>query len=207
MNLSVARIICLALGVMLLPATSAASDQDIRWNGFLNVVAGTLRDAPDDRDGPTRHRVYRNYTDQVSFDEETSAGLQAVKPLDEDMTVTAQLLARGNTENYATEMRWLYLSWHPTNNDLLRIGRLGTPLYYFSDFLDVGYSHPWVTPPLEVYTFNTTLTGINYRRTGLAGHFEWAVEVMTGAEKQFLPDVHPYGADLDPKMPEWPSWK
>ena len=108
MNPSIARITCFAVGIVLASEAFAASDDGIRWNGFLNVVAGALRDAPDDEDGPTRHRVYRNYTDEVSFDEQTSAGLQAVKPLDDDMNITAQLLARGNTDNYTTEMRWSY---------------------------------------------------------------------------------------------------
>jgi hypothetical protein len=197
MNLSVARNICLALGMTLLPGTSAASDQDIRWNGFLNIVAGTLRDAPDDESGPTQHQTYRGYTDAISLDEQTSAALQAVKPLDDNMTVTAQLLARGNNDNYSAEMRWLYLSWQPGNDDLLRVGRIGTPFYYFSDFLDVGYSYHWVTPPMQVYTFNTTLTGINYLRRGVAGHFEWSMEFMAGAQNQFVPDIEPLGAQVD----------
>lgn len=197
MNPSIARITCFAIGIVLASETSAASDDGIRWNGFLNVVAGALRDAPDDDDGPTQHQTYRGYTNAISFDEQTSAALQAVKPLDDQVNITAQLLARGSADNYSADMRWLYLSWEPGADDLVRVGRLGTPFYYFSDFLDVGYSYHWVTPPMQVYTFNTTLTGINYLRRGVAGHFEWSMEFMAGAENQFVPDIEPLGAQVD----------
>ena len=33
----------------------------------------------------------------------------------------------------------------------LRLGRLRTPLYLFSEDLEVGYSYPWVRPPVDMY--------------------------------------------------------
>lgn len=49
------------------------------------------------------------------------------------------------------EAEWGYLSYQWKDNTSLRIGRIRAPLYYFSDFLDVGFAYPWVRPPKEVY--------------------------------------------------------
>jgi hypothetical protein len=165
----------------LAPAVMADGADDIRWNGFLNVVGGRLKDPPGNSPGSAS-----GYTDQFTFDAETSAGLQATKPLDDEMSVTAQVFARGADDNYAATMKWLYLSWQPGENSLLRIGRVGTPLYFYSDYLNVGYAYHWVRPPQEVYSYDTTLTGINYSYQTYAGAWDLSPEVFIGTEKQYL---------------------
>lgn len=52
-------------------------------------------------------------------------------------------------------------------------------------------------PPGEVYGLDTSLTGINYLHRDRLGPFDGSVEVMVGAEKQFVPQVPPVGAEVD----------
>jgi hypothetical protein len=178
----------------LLPAAApAVSAEDplsgIQWNGFLNVVAGRdIREAGSDRPG--------FYGTSVLFDEDTLAGLQARKALDDTTSVTAQLVAKG-ADGYEANLRWLYLSHELTPDDLLRVGRIATPFYYYSDFQNVGYAYHWVEPPGEVYAFDTSLTGVAYLHRDSLGPFDGSVEVVLGGEKQFVPQVPPVGAEVD----------
>lgn len=153
---------------------SAGTDEDpgaIRWNGFLNVVAGRLRYDTDTRDGTSRPGYY-GYEDTVTFDRQTSAALQAVKPLDDEMAVTAQVFAEGRDHNYAANLRWLYLTWQPEDHSRFRIGRISMPYYYYSDFMDVGYAYYWSLLPNDVYLYNTTVVGVNYVYSDTAGPWD-----------------------------------
>lgn len=161
---------------------SAGTDEEpgaIRWNGFLNVVAGRLRYDTDTRDGASRPGYY-GYEDTVTFDRQTSAALQAVKPLDDGMAVTAQVFAEGRDHNYAANLRWLYLTWQPEDHSRFRIGRISMPYYCYSDFMDVGYAYHWSLLPNDVYLYNTTVVGVNYIYSDTAGPWDWSAEVITG---------------------------
>ena len=37
-----------------------------------------------------------------------------------------------------------------------QVGRKRIPLYYYSDFQDIGLSYPWVSPPPELYGWEVT---------------------------------------------------
>lgn len=95
------------------PVFAQDPGEGIEWNGFLNVVGGRDLHASDS-DRPSF------YGDDVLFDEDTSAGLQAKKTLDGQTSVTAQLLAKG-ADGYEARLRWLYLSHELTGDDLLRL--------------------------------------------------------------------------------------
>jgi len=146
---------------------AASAEDDIQWNGYLNVVGGMLRDQPAvGRSAEALPPGRQGYDDQWQFDRQTSAALQARKPLDASTSVTAQLYATGDVDNYAANMRWLYLTHALDDRQTLRIGRIGTPAYYFSDFFNVGYAYPWVTPPYEVYTYDSAIDAIDYSLQG-----------------------------------------
>lgn len=178
------RTLVLLAGVVL-PSSVAALESgmdDIRWNGFLNVVGGIAKEdpfSPTDVDG-----LYSDSTNttELSFDRETSAALQAVKPLDADTNVTVQLLSKGAVDNYGARMSWLYLSHSLSDTQSLRVGRLGLPLYYFSDFLNVGYAYHWISPPGIVYPFDATFTGIDYVHRGVVGPVDWSAEILYGSQ-------------------------
>lgn len=176
----------------LLPATVLADVGDIEWNGYLNVVGGILKEEPYDRvtqSGGT-HPTRYGYTDEFSFDRNTSAALQATRRLDDQSAITAQVYANGAEDNYAATMKWLYFTWDASTESRWRIGKIGRPVYYYSDFLNVGYAYHWVTPPQEVYSLDTTMTGIDYTRSGTLADFEWSAEFMAGTENQHIGNLN-----------------
>lgn len=87
------------------------------------------------------------------------------------MSATAQLLAKGSN-NYDIDATWAYLTYAVDDNWDVRVGRLRSPFFAYSDFLDVGYAYPWITPPNLVYRFDVdTVSGVDtlYRTS----HGDW----------------------------------
>lgn len=169
----------------------ASADENIRWNGYLNVVSGVLKDATrNDTTTEKQYPGYGTYEHQFTFDSQISGALQSAKVLDEKISVTAQMYGEGNTNGYDANLKWLYLSYNPDDSSSFRIGRIGLPLYYYSDFLNVGFTYQWVSPPIESYQYDTSLTGIDYVYRGVYGNFEWTAETYAGAFDQFIPSVN-----------------
>lgn len=180
------RLKLLAASVALACVQIANADDDIRWNGYLNVVGGILKDEPlSDDSGKDQHPGFGNYEDNFTFDPETSAALQASKRLDDQTQVTAQIYAEGSGDGaYSAKMKWLYLTYDPTDTSSFRIGKLATPLYYFSDFVRVGMAYNWVSPPSEMYLGDLATTGIDYiYRDFLGDEIEYSFEAMAGNNK------------------------
>lgn len=182
------RRISMLATLLVLAASAVHADEafdDIQWNGFLNVVGGALRDAPkEDFSGDPQTPGYFTFGDDLSFDQLSSAGLQANKRLDEDASVTLQMLAQGAEDNYDAELEWLYLTYTPSYRSSFRIGRIGSPIYYYSDFLNVGYAYHWVRPPDVVYSLDASMTGVNYVYSDVWKSIEWAVELSTGTSNE-----------------------
>jgi hypothetical protein len=159
----------------------------IEWNGFLNIVGGVLRDSTlEDFSDSKQHPDYQGYESDFTFAPQTSAGLQAKKQLDEQTAITMQLYSEGDTDNYKANLKWLYITYTPGPHSTFRIGRIGTPVYYFSDSLNIGYTYHWIQPPEPVYPFDTTLTGIDYIYSDVWNDIEWSAEVLTGSADDYL---------------------
>lgn len=124
------------LGALLLSPISYA---EIELNGFLSAIGGIATDDP-----------VRGYDTDINFQQDTLFGLQASAEISDKLSMTAQLVSRG-ADDYATELSWGYLTYSVSSNLSMRIGRFRTPFYFYSDFREVGYAYPWVSPASEVY--------------------------------------------------------
>ncbi len=135
-------------------SVSAIEYEGLSINGFLTAGAG-IYDGNDSRD------TYSGYDDDLQINPVTRIGLQVRAQVNERLVATGQLLARG-TEDYHVQAEWAYLSYAVNEAWDLRIGRLRAPLFLYSDFLDVSYAYPWITPPKEVYRlFSNSVEGID----------------------------------------------
>ena len=114
---------------------------DLNINGFLSVGASMM-----DNDKV----VIGDNDNQGGFKQDNILGLQVSKQVNESTMVTGQLVSRGS-EDYKTEAAWAYVSYAATDDIDLRMGRIRVPLYFYSDFLEVGYAYDWVRTPVEVY--------------------------------------------------------
>lgn len=138
--MSLARAIRASLIAGLVAAPMSPAMAEIQWNGFLSVGAGMTFD--DDE-------KFAGYDEDLSFAPDSILGLQASADLGENLSVTGQLVARGDTSDVKAE--WLYLSYQLNPNLRVNLGRQRMPLFLYSDYVDVGYAYHFQRPPTSVY--------------------------------------------------------
>lgn len=164
------RVLAVAIAGALFAPWAQAAEVDI--SGFLSVGGGFI----DDEDSIS----YGGYDEKDMSFNRNLLGLQVTGEVNENISATAQMIARSG-DDYNLTAEWAYLTWHATDSSKIRVGRLRTPLYMFSDFLDVGYSYAWITPPQEVYylPFNN-VDGIDYYVTSAVGSFDTSFQAYFG---------------------------
>lgn len=86
----------------------------------------------------------------IGFNSDTIAGIQFDYKLDDRIDAVVQLQAQGR-DDFDVETPWAFLRYKLTPDTSVRAGRMIAPLYLYADSLDVGYTYPWVRPPVEMY--------------------------------------------------------
>lgn len=163
----------LALAVASMMLTPWALAADVNVSGFLSVGGGMV----DDETSVS----YDGYSEEDLTFDRNLLGLQVTGQVSEKITATAQLIARSE-KDYEVDAEWAYLTWQASDNGKVRAGRLRTPLYMYSDYLDVGYSYPWISAPNEVYylPFNN-VDGVDYYVTAALGSFDTSFQAYFGS--------------------------
>lgn len=157
------------------PAAYAA---DINWNGFMSIGAGKTLDS--DTTYTVEPTTGGAYDDEIRFAPESVVGLQAQTVISDDLRATVQMVGKGAAD-FNTVIDWAYVSYDLKDNLTLNAGRFRLPIYYYSDFLDVGYAYHWIRPPVEVYSAPTSqLEGINLYHTMFLGDVEVATQAWYG---------------------------
>jgi hypothetical protein len=151
-------------------SVSTAVNADIRINGFANFTAGYTTDETG---------LY-GYEDKVDFSNGSLFALQVSGDVNDSISATAQLVARGS-EDFNAEFEWAYLTYAINDNNSLSAGRMRVPLFRYSASLDVGYSYHWITAPRSIYNvpFNN-YNGVRFDHNGYSGDFEYTVQFIAG---------------------------
>lgn len=131
--------LCIFAG--LISASLKAETNSIDFSGFSRVVAGILDD---------KNATYKEYDDSVSFAPQSLLGIQVEGHITANWSVTTQLLAHTSNEKESS-LNWLYTTYQATDALQFKFGKLRTPFFNYSDFKDVGYAYPWISPPQQVY--------------------------------------------------------
>jgi hypothetical protein len=84
---------------------------------------------------------------------ETVVGLQGDFTFTPELSATAQAVARGADSSVGID--WAYLSYKLTPNLKVQVGHKRLPLYYYSDFMYIGYAYPWIRPAADLYGWQT----------------------------------------------------
>ncbi|MBH9551437.1 porin [Inhella gelatinilytica] len=175
-------------------AAGAASAQDFKVSGFASLVVGRTSGACVATDAmATQHNdsctraivdwghggVYQN---KWTAGEETRAGIQGEWKLSKELTAVTQVSARTLSDQHVN-LEWAYLSYSPTPDWKLQVGRKRIPLYYYSDFQDVGFAYNTVRPTPDVYGWDV----VNYNGASLShsqsmGDWNFRAEVYAGGE-------------------------
>lgn len=141
------RMIGLAVACMAATPAFALNQGDYRINGFgtlgMTYMGG-------EEDGRT-YGAQGQTTDSWRGDELSKLGGQMSYGITDNLNVTAQVIAKAEQDSWKAKIEWLYLSYQVNDNLMVRAGRMREPVYTYSETLDVGFSHPWLRLPDEVY--------------------------------------------------------
>ena len=150
---------------------SPAMADDININGFLSVGASMLDD---------NKASIAGADNQGGFKQDTILGLQVSKQINETTSATGQLVSRGS-DDYSTEAAWAFVTY-AANDDLdLRMGRLRVPAFYYSDFLEVGYTYNSIRPAEEVYRLPfSSVDGIDVTQRFYSGDIDGTLQFYYG---------------------------
>lgn len=120
------------------------------------------------------------------FDQESLVGAQIKKDFSPTLSATAQFVIRANNPNRQSRptVDWAYLTWQPAPDSAwtFQAGQFRIPLYYYSDYLYIGYAYPWVRPMPDVYGWPIyAYQGANVSYRTQLGSSEWAATVHAWA--------------------------
>ncbi|MFM9436746.1 hypothetical protein ACFDR9_003831 [Janthinobacterium sp. CG_23.3] len=112
-------------------------------------------------------------------DQESLLGVQIKKDFTPTLSLTTQLVARANNPNEGSRptVDWLYATWSPSADSAwtFQAGKMRIPLYYYSDYLYIGYAYPWVRPMPDVYGWPIyAYNGANVSYRTQFGATDWA---------------------------------
>lgn len=145
--MTTARVLGLAICLASTPAL-ALEQGEYRLNGF-GTAGLTYLGGEDDSKG---YGVNGQTTDSWRGDQLSKLGGQFQYGVTDTIGFTAQGTIKAAQDEWQANVEWLYLSWQATDNLMLRTGRLRTPVYMYSESIDVGFSYPWLRLPDEVYS-------------------------------------------------------
>lgn len=92
------------------------------------------------------------YTQSWSAEVDSRLGAQLAVTLTPKISAVVQVLAeQGHDGGYTPRMEWANVTYHPTTDASVRVGRIVLPTFMVSDSRKVGYANAWVRPPGEVY--------------------------------------------------------
>jgi len=162
------------------------AEQSISFSGYM-TLKGTYTDAIKKSDEVTATKYGYGYASKnVDFDTHGNhVGLQASAQVTDDLEMTMVLQAHGGHKKYAVNVEWVYASYTMSDDFTLRLGRIKGPFFMVSEYKEVGYAYPWVTPPQEVYSTNPieAVAGLDLVYQTGVGNWDWLLEVYTGSGK------------------------
>lgn len=162
------NLLALSFAAALVPGTVYSSTT---INGFASIKAGITTGSDEQLYG---------YDDTIDFKNESLIALQVKSDLGEKLSVTAQLLGRGN-EDFEVGFEWAFISYQLSDNMTINAGRLRTPFYKYSDFKDVGYAYDWLRVPQGVYGLGfDSIEGISFYRTAQLGSIDSTLQLIFG---------------------------
>lgn len=169
---------------------SATADEGLRLSGFATLAIGKALSGDSTTAFPQQecpcfvadwsHGAV--YGPRAQIKQESRIGVQADYALTSALSATAQVVARGS-DGINAQLEWAFLNYKISPQWQVQVGRKRLPLYYYSDFQDVGYAYTWARVPQDVYGWEL----VNYNGANLAYNGDWGSwsvrsNVYTGTE-------------------------
>jgi len=158
------------------PLASQAVDYSVK--GYASFVAGMTTD---------KNEFHSNnkygdgvYDQSFDFSPESRVGLQFTAQITDKLSATAQVISRGALD-WKPELPWAYLAYEVNDNLQIKAGRLKAPFYMYSDYQDIGYALPWISPPRSAYVVPADyMEGVNFLGSFSTGAIDHTIEVFGG---------------------------
>ncbi|MDP4984015.1 porin [Pseudoalteromonas tunicata] len=162
----------LLAGTIAIICSSIPAHAEVRINGFASVIGGMALD---------KNTELFGYSDELSFENESLFALQISADLQDNLSATAQIVAKGEND-YNAEFEWAYLTYQINDHTQVSAGRMRVPFYRYSDFLDVGYAYRWIRPPKSVYNLAfSTYEGVSFVYNSQLGSWDSTLQLIGGA--------------------------
>lgn len=168
---------------------SSPCSADINLSGFASINAGKVLSGTgvpqfgiDDPTFLADYPIVSAYNDEITFEPETLIGLQISANVGDGLSIIGQMVARG-ADDYDPTFEWAYLSYEINENWTVQAGKKRLPLFYYSDFYDVGYAYVWMRAPADNYTWQIfNYSGANVLYTGEWGDWSVSTNIYAGRE-------------------------
>ncbi len=181
MRLLLGFFICLTL-------VSVNADAEIRVSGYGSIVAGKVISGDADPSGDVEFQIdfydYAYYVKEWDWEQESLIALQLSTDISDKLSATLQLVAKG-ADGWSPDVDWFYVSYQLSENSTLMLGRRMLPMYYFSEYMEVGYAYPWIRPPANLYWWEITqFNGATYLHNFYLNNWSIDLSVFGGRETQ-----------------------
>jgi hypothetical protein len=183
------------LAVLAFPALAV----EYTWSGF-----GTIGWAQSDQP----YKYQRFIDDHGSLKRDSILGVQLDARLSQQWsaTIQAKLAAADHSDSsLEASLAWAFVSWRPSDDWLIRVGKIRLPLMLNTENNDVGATFDFARLPQEVYSISplTDLVGLGVSKTWVGDSVDWIVETYAG--KVTTPWRY-YGREWTPNNPSSGSW-
>lgn len=182
----------LPLAIALASSTAYAVEQgEFVYHGF-GTVGITHLGGEDDLD----YGIQGQTNDGWRGDQLSKFAVQGQYGITDTLSLTGQLASKPLQDSWKVGPGNIYLAWQANDNLTLRGGRIGTPIYMYSETLNVGFSYPWLRLPEEVYSLVqlTSHDGADmlYNRSTALGalSFQLSGGNAIGREQYALDEMH-----------------
>lgn len=160
-----------ALVAFAFSASSQVCATDLNFRGFGSFTGGQTLGSDE---------AIFSYDHEVDFRNESLIALQSEAKMDDGLSATMQLIARGKND-YKPLVEWAYVSYDINENFRLNAGRMRTPFYRYSDFIDVRYTYNWLQIPRTVYGLDLPgFDGLSLVHTKSYGSWDSTLQLIYG---------------------------
>jgi len=177
------QLMCCALALC-----SVSAIAEVSFSGYGSIVAGKVISGEVDPSGKKEFQVdfydYAFYTEDLDFEQESMVAVQLRTDIAEKLSATIQVVAKG-ADGWSPDVDWAYLTYQVGDNGSLMLGRRMLPMYYFSEYMEVGYAYPWLRPPANLYWWEITqFNGATYSHSFLLDDWSVTASLFGGRETQ-----------------------
>lgn len=165
------------LAALTLPAQAV----DLTWSGF-----GTVGYAQSDQ--AFKYQRFINNNGDIKRDSILGAQLDARFSQQWSATVQAKLAPSDHSDtDWQASLAWAFLSWRPSDDWLIRAGKIRLPLMLNTENNDVGATFDFARLPQEVYSISpmTDIVGLGISKTWVGDSLDWILEAYTGKAKTY----------------------